>query len=71
MDAAEANRGRVRAGFVDGLGEPFRVEPGGFAVGAGLIGALAAGGDDQGDERAGPGDYSEGQFHQVEKRLRL
>ncbi|WP_461025913.1 hypothetical protein [Streptomyces sparsus] len=31
-------------------------------MGAGLIHALAAVGDDQGDERAGPGDHAEGEL---------
>ncbi|WP_199813207.1 hypothetical protein [Streptomyces aureocirculatus] len=54
VDAAEADGWGVGAEFVDGLGEALGVQPGGFAVGAGLVDALAAVGDDQDDERAGP-----------------
>ncbi|WP_158718779.1 hypothetical protein [Streptomyces griseus] len=71
MDASEPDGREVGAEFVDGLGEAFGVEPGGFAMGAGLVDALAAVGDDQGDERAGPRDHPEGEFHQVEERLRV
>ncbi|WP_435853579.1 hypothetical protein [Streptomyces sparsogenes] len=39
--------------------------------GLGLVDALAAVGDDQGNERAGPGDHSEGKIHQVEECLRV
>ncbi|WP_449479919.1 hypothetical protein [Streptomyces avidinii] len=37
----------------------------------GLVDALAAVGNDQGNERARPGDDPEGEFHQVEERLRV
>ncbi|MDK1476947.1 hypothetical protein QNO07_26730 [Streptomyces sp. 549] len=69
MDATEPHGGGVGAEFVDGLGEALGVQAGGFTVGAGLIHALAAVGDDQGDERAGPGHHPEGQLHQVEQRV--
>ncbi|MCX5434735.1 hypothetical protein OHU11_41895 (plasmid) [Streptomyces sp. NBC_00257] len=36
-----------------------------------LIDALTAVGNDQGDERASPGDHSEGELHQVEECLRV
>lgn len=55
----------------NGLGEALGVQPGGLAVGAGLVDALAAVGDDQGDERTCPSDHPEGEFHQVEERLRI
>ncbi|WP_440582006.1 hypothetical protein [Streptomyces flavofungini] len=71
MDAPELDSWRVRAEFVDGLGEAFGVQPGGFAVGAGFVDALAEVGDDQRDERTGPGDHAEGELHQVEERLRV
>ncbi|MGW2113412.1 hypothetical protein, partial [Streptomyces sp. NPDC001948] len=69
VDAAEADGWGVRAELVDGLGEAFGVEPGGFAVGARLVHPLAAVGNNQGDERASPGYHSEGDFHDVEERL--
>ncbi|MFH8411395.1 hypothetical protein ACH4FX_42565 [Streptomyces sp. NPDC018019] len=69
MDATEPNGRAVRAKFVDRRGETLSVGPGGFAVGTGLVDALAAVGDDEGDEGTGPGDHSEGEFHQVEERL--
>ncbi|MFI2906953.1 hypothetical protein ACG2OD_01600 [Streptomyces sp. PDY-4] len=69
VDASEPDGRGVGSEFVDGLGEAFGMEPGGFAVGAGFVHALAAVGDDQGDERAGPGDHAEGEFHQVEEGL--
>ncbi len=47
------------------------MQPGGFAVGASLVNALAAVGDDQGDKCAGPGDHPEGELHQVEECLRI
>jgi hypothetical protein len=53
----------------DGLGEALGVEAGGFAAGAGLVHSLASVGDDRGDERTGPGDYPEGELHQVEEGL--
>jgi hypothetical protein len=40
-------------------------------VGADLVDALTAVGHDQGDERTGPGDHSEREFHQVEECLRV
>ncbi|WP_353962221.1 hypothetical protein [Streptomyces anulatus] len=60
VDAAEPDGRGVRAEFVDGLGEAFGVKPSCFAVGACFVDALAAVGDDQGDERTGPGNHSEG-----------
>lgn len=63
VDAVKLDGRRVRAELLDGLGEAFGVEPGGFAVGAGVIDALAA----VGDERAGPSDHAEGEFDQVEE----
>ncbi|MFC8201586.1 hypothetical protein ACFUTV_40295 [Streptomyces sp. NPDC057298] len=69
VDAAELDGWGVGSEFVDGLGEAFGVEAGGFAVGAGLVDALAAVGDDEGDEGSGSGDHSEGEFHQVEECL--
>ncbi|GAA3487667.1 hypothetical protein GCM10018987_17460 [Streptomyces cremeus] len=71
MDAAQAYGGGVGAEFVDGRREAFGVQAGGLAVGAGLIHALAAVGDDQGDERTGSCDHPEGELHQVEERLRI
>ncbi|MEU1777008.1 hypothetical protein ABZ601_31450 [Streptomyces sp. NPDC012842] len=47
VNATEPDGRGVRAEFVDSLGKAFAVEP----VGAGLVDALAAVGDDQGDER--------------------
>ncbi|WP_235023612.1 hypothetical protein [Streptomyces sp. WAC05374] len=69
VDAAEPDGSGVRAESLDGLGEAFGVEPGSLAVRPGLINALAAVGDDQSDERAGPGDHAEGELDQVEERL--
>ncbi|CAM5543472.1 hypothetical protein SBADM41S_00014 [Streptomyces badius] len=52
MDATKSDGWRVGAEFVDGLGKAFCVQTGGFAVGSGLVDALAPVGDDQSDERA-------------------
>ncbi|GAA5608779.1 hypothetical protein Sgri01_07148 [Streptomyces griseus] len=71
VDATESDGWGVGAEFVDGLGEALGVEPGGLAVSAGFVDALAAVGDDQGDECTGTGDHSEGELHQVEERLRV
>jgi len=71
VDAAEPDGWGIRAKSLDGLGEPFGAEPGGFAVGAGFVDALAAVGDDQGDEHAGPDDHAEGKLHQDEKCFRI
>ncbi|MFD6243130.1 MULTISPECIES: hypothetical protein [Streptomyces] len=71
MDAPKSDGWGVRAEFVDGLREALGVEPGGLAVGAGFVDALTAVGDDQGDERTGPGDHAKGKLHQVEERLRV
>ncbi len=71
VDATKPDGRGVGAEFVDGVGEAFGVEAGGFAAGAGFVDALAAVGDDQGDERAGPGDHAEGELHQVEEGFRV
>ncbi|MFC8075035.1 hypothetical protein ACFUN8_05800 [Streptomyces sp. NPDC057307] len=67
MDAAEADGGGVGAQLLKGLSEAFGVEPGGFAVGARLVDTPASIGDDQGDERTGPGNYPEGELHQIDE----
>ncbi|MFJ3099588.1 hypothetical protein, partial [Streptomyces hydrogenans] len=69
VDTSETDRRRLRAELVDDRGEALCVEPGGVAVGAGLIDTLATVGHDQGDERSGSGDDAEGQLHQVEERF--
>ncbi|MFD4866253.1 hypothetical protein [Streptomyces sp. NPDC058412] len=68
VHATELDGGGVRAELVAGLGEPLGMA-GGIAVRTGLVDTLAAVRDDQGDERASPGDHSEGEFHQVEEGL--
>ncbi|MGW3669190.1 tyrosine-type recombinase/integrase [Streptomyces sp. NPDC005141] len=47
------------------------MQPGGLAVGAGLIDALSAVGDDEGDERACPGDQSNGEFNRPRRLARV
>ncbi|MFT9474742.1 hypothetical protein [Streptomyces sp. 11-1-2] len=71
VNATEPDGRGVGAELFDGLGEALGMEPGGLPVSAYLVDALATVGNDQGDERAGPGDHSEGELHQVEKRLRV
>ncbi|MGW2112377.1 hypothetical protein [Streptomyces sp. NPDC001948] len=71
VDAAKSDGWGIGAEFVDGLGKALGVQPGGLAVGAGFVDALAAVGDDQGNECTGPGDHPEGKLHQVEERLRV
>ncbi|MFC8217910.1 hypothetical protein ACFUTY_07025 [Streptomyces sp. NPDC057362] len=71
MDAAEPDGRGVRPEFVDGQREALGVKPGCFAMGAGLVDALTPVGDDQGDERTGPGNHAEGKLHQVEECRRV
>ncbi|MET7887800.1 DUF6233 domain-containing protein [Streptomyces avermitilis] len=60
VNASELDGWGVGSEFVDGLGEALGVQPRVFTVGAGFVDALAAVGDDQGDERTGASDDAEG-----------
>lgn len=68
MHTAEAYCGGLLAELGDGGGEALGVQPGGITQGAVLNDPLAPVGHDQGDQGTGPGNHTERQFHQVEKR---
>lgn len=69
VNAAELDGWGVGSEFVDGLGEALGVQARVFAVGAGFVDALAAVGDDQGNESTCAGHDAEGELDQVKECL--